>query len=56
MNLTMFSRSRKNRRKQSERKLRLPAINWRSLGFSAGTLAVTGIAVLLVMWAFNQPI
>ena len=52
----MFARTRKNRRKQSERRLRLPAINWRALGVGAGALAVAGIAGLLVMWAFNQPI
>jgi cell division protein FtsQ len=52
----MFTRPRKNRRKQSERKLRLPAVNWRALGVGAGALAVAAIAALLVMWAFNQPI
>ncbi|HTD10997.1 MAG TPA: cell division protein FtsQ/DivIB [Steroidobacteraceae bacterium] len=52
----MFARTRKNRRKQSERRLRLPAINWRALGVGAAALAVAGIAGLLVMWAFNQPI
>jgi cell division protein FtsQ len=52
----MFTRTRKNRRKQSERKLRLPAVNWRALGVGAGALGVAVIAVLLVMWAFNQPI
>lgn len=52
----MFARTRKNRRKQSERRLRLPAINWRALGSCAGALGVAGIAALLVMWAFNQPI
>jgi cell division protein FtsQ len=52
----MFARPRKNRRKQSERKLRLPAVNWRALGLAAGALAVAGIGAALVMWAFNQPI
>jgi cell division protein FtsQ len=52
----MFTRTRKNRRKQSERKLRLPAVNWRALGVGAGALGVAVIAALLVMWAFNQPI
>jgi len=52
----MFARTKKNRRKQSERRLRLPAINWRALGVGAGVLAVAAVAVALVMWAFNQPI
>ena len=52
----MFARPRKNRRKQSERKFRLPAVNWRALGVGAGALAVAGIGAALVMWAFNQPI
>ena len=52
----MFARTKKNRRKQSERRLRLPAINWRALGVGAGVLAVAAVAVVLVMWAFNQPI
>src|SRR5579863_2090105 len=52
----MFARTKKNRRKQSERRFRLPRVNWRVLGVGAGALAVAGIAALLVMWAFNQPI
>jgi cell division protein FtsQ len=52
----MFARTKKNRRKQSERRLRLPSVNWRALGVGAAALAVAGIAALLVMWAFNQPI
>lgn len=52
----MFARTKKNRRKQSERRLRLPSINWRALGVGAAALAVAGIAAALVMWAFNQPI
>jgi cell division protein FtsQ len=52
----MFARSKKNRRKQSERRLRLPRVNWRALGVGAAALGVAGIAALLVMWAFNQPI
>lgn len=52
----MFTRPRKNRRKQSERKFRLPAVNWRALGVGAGALAVAAIGAALVMWAFNQPI
>jgi cell division protein FtsQ len=52
----MFTRPRKNRRKQSERKFRLPAVNWRALGVGAAALAVAAIGAALVMWAFNQPI
>ncbi len=52
----MFALAKKNRRKQSERKLRLPAINWRALGVGAGALGLAAIAAVLVMWAFNQPI
>lgn len=47
----------KNRRKASEgRRLKLPAINWRYLGISAGILAALGLTGMGVLWAFNQPI
>jgi cell division protein FtsQ len=51
----MFGRP-KNRRKPSERRVRLPAVNWRRLALSLGALA--GLAVLAagVCWAFDQPI
>ena len=51
----MFGRPR-NRRKKSERRWQLPVINWRALGIGAAVLAASALAVLLVMWAFNQPI
>jgi len=46
----------KNRRKPSEARLRLPAVNWRALGVALGTLAVLGVIALGVLWAFDQPI
>src|SRR3989440_8927762 len=46
----------KNRRRPSEARPRLPAINWRYLGL--WVVAVAGIAVAgcAVSWAFDQPI
>src|SRR5471032_1139366 len=45
-----------NRRKQNERRLRLPAINWRRWGITAATLAalIAGVAALSVF--LDQPI
>ena len=46
----------KNRRKQSERRVRLPAINWRRWGLTALTLVAIlgGLATLAVF--LDQPI
>ncbi len=46
----------KNRRKQNERRWRLPAINWRRFGMTAGSLLAICAAVGAVMWALDQPI
>jgi cell division protein FtsQ len=46
----------KNRRKPAEARLRLPAINWRALGITLGTLAAAGALAVAVLWAFDQPI
>jgi cell division protein FtsQ len=46
----------KNRRRQSERRWRLPAINWRRLGVSVGSVLAVCAAVAGVMWALDQPI
>jgi cell division protein FtsQ len=46
----------KNRRKPAEARVRLPAINWRALGITLGTLAVIGALGVGVLWAFDQPI
>ena len=48
----------KNRRKSQEarRRLRLPAINWRYLGYALAALALLACASGAVTWAFNQPI
>jgi len=53
----MFGRPR-NRRKPSEarRRLKLPQLNWRYLGYSAGALAVVGCGAAALSWALNQPI
>jgi cell division protein FtsQ len=46
----------KNRRKGSERRWRLPQINWRALGISlGGVLAVCALAAVVV-WGLDQPI
>lgn len=46
----------KNRRKQSERRWRLPQLNWRALGISLGGVLGICAAVGLVAWALDQPI
>jgi len=46
----------KNRRKQSERKFRLPAVNGARSGSAPAHSPWRGIGAALVMWAFNQPI
>ena len=51
----MFGRP-KNRRKPSERRARLPSINWRYLGLWVGALAAIAAGAAAVSWAFDQPI
>jgi len=47
----------KNRRKvAAARRFVLPAVNWRYLGLTLGTLAVAAVIAAAVAWAFNQPI
>jgi len=46
----------KNRRKPSQVRWRVPAINWRALGIGAGALALSGLIGAAVTWALNQPI
>jgi cell division protein FtsQ len=46
----------KNRRKQNERRWRLPQINWRRLGMTLGSVAAICVAVGAVIWALDQPI
>src|SRR5437879_3166342 len=47
----------KNRRRQSERHWRLPAINWRRrLGVTLGSVALASAAAAALIWALDQPI
>jgi cell division protein FtsQ len=48
----------KNRRKPQDarRRFKLPALNWRYLGYGAVALSVIGCGTAAVTWAFNQPI
>jgi len=46
----------KNRRRQSERHWRLPAINWRGLGVTLGSVALASAAAAALIWALDQPI
>jgi cell division protein FtsQ len=46
----------KNRRKVSERRVRLPAINWRALGVATGVLGLIGGAVTAIALALDRPI
>ena len=51
----MMARPR-NRRKQSERRWRLPQINWRAVGISLGGILGICAAAVGVVWALDQPI
>lgn len=46
----------RNRRKQGERRWRLPAIDWRRLATTLASLAALAAAVGGVAWALDQPI
>ena len=46
----------KNRRKVSERRVRLPHVNWRALGVATGVLGLIGCAGAAVSLALDQPI
>jgi cell division protein FtsQ len=46
----------KNRRKQTESRWRLPAVDWRRFAATALSLAVFGAGALGVAWALDQPI
>jgi cell division protein FtsQ len=46
----------KNRRKPSERRLRLPAIPWRALALALGLIAASGAGGAGALWLLNQPI
>jgi cell division protein FtsQ len=46
----------KNRRKPSEARFTLPAINYRALGLVLGTLALIAAGALAITWGLNQPI
>jgi cell division protein FtsQ len=46
----------KNRRKPSEARFTLPAINYRALGLVLGTLALIAASALAITWGLNQPI
>lgn len=46
----------KNRRRQTQPRWRLPAIDWRRLGATAASLAALGGAIAGVAWALDQPI
>jgi cell division protein FtsQ len=52
----LLGRSKKNCRKQSETGLRLPAINWRGLAMSVGSVAGVCVAAAIVTWTLDQPI
>ena len=46
----------RNRRKQSERRLTLPTVNWRRWGIAAGVLGAVTVAVLALSFLMDQPI
>jgi cell division protein FtsQ len=56
----MLGRQKKNCRKQTESRFRLPSINWaakwRALAMSVGSLAVVCVVAGAATWALDQPI
>ena len=52
----MFGRQRKNCRRQTEARWKLPDINWRALMLSVGSVAGVCVVALLVTWTLDQPI
>ncbi|TLY63840.1 MAG: FtsQ-type POTRA domain-containing protein [Gammaproteobacteria bacterium] len=46
----------KNRRRQSERPWRLPAVNWRRSSVTLGSVALASAAAAALIWALDQPI
>lgn len=52
----MFGRRKRNSRKQTERRWRLPDLNWRALGMSAGSVLGVCAVVGIVTWTLDQPI
>jgi cell division protein FtsQ len=52
----LLGRSKKNCRKQTETGLGLPAINWRGLAMSVGSLAGVCVVAGIVTWTLDQPI
>ncbi len=51
-----WGRQKKNCRKQTERRWRLPAINWRAFAMSAGSVAGVCVIAGAVTWTVDQPI
>jgi cell division protein FtsQ len=51
-----LGRPKNRRRPAAARRFALPAVNWRYVGVTLGTLAVAGLIAGAVAWAFNQPI
>ncbi|HZO23551.1 MAG TPA: cell division protein FtsQ/DivIB [Steroidobacteraceae bacterium] len=47
---------RRNRLKQTERRWKLPTINWRAWAMSVGSLTAICGTVALVLWTLDQPI
>ena len=46
----------KNRRKSTERRLKLPQINWRAFGITLSAIVGVCAVVAVVMWGVDQPI
>ena len=52
----MMARPKKNRRKQSDRRWRLPQVNWRALGITLGGVLGICAAAGIILWGLDQPI
>src|SRR5215468_9986955 len=51
-----LGRQKRNCRKQAESRWRLPAINWRALAMSVGSVAGVCVIAGAVTWTLDQPI
>src|SRR5579871_1382001 len=52
----LLGRRKKNSRKQTESRWKLPEFNWRAVGMSVGSLAAVCVVAATIAWALDQPI
>src|SRR5215470_96592 len=52
----MFGRRKRNSRRQTESRWKLPDINWRAFVMSAGSIIAVCVVAGVVTWILDQPI